>query len=283
MKKIIFTLFFLLSFCVLNISAEPINSEAIKAYNEGIEFYGNDEYDKSVESFKKAVAIHPDFYEAYYNLGQVYLSLNNIDEAIKNYELAVKYEPNDYDSCYMLGELLYKKGYLSRSISYYAKIPPSSELYQEAQEAKEKVIKRQKEVLAEAEKKQLEADKTTIEGAKTTQDIEGIPAPSGIVGDKKGNIFIASYGENRVYKIDPLGQKSIYVSENVLQGPVGLAIDEEDNVYIANYGKGNILKVSPKGAPFIITKVLKPYCLAVINGYLYISEQETNKVIKMKI
>ncbi|MBE7706501.1 MAG: tetratricopeptide repeat protein [Cyanobacteria bacterium SIG30] len=282
MKNVILILFFLL-FSFIPSFAVPTNSEAIKAYNDGIEYYGQDEIEKSIESFKRAVTIQSDFYEAYYNLGQVYLSVNNVDEAIKNYELAVKYEPEDYESCYVLGELFYKKGYLSKSIGYFSKIPPTSDLYSNAQLFREKVIKRQKEVLLNQAQMKAEADKLIIKDMANVTDITGIASPSGVAGDSLGNIYVASYGENKVYKIAPNGQRSVFVTEQVLSGPISVAVDKNDNVYVANYVQGNILKVSPDGAPFVYTKVLKPYCVNVIKDYLYVTEQETNKVMRFKL
>lgn len=54
--------------------------------------------------------------------------------------------------------------------------------------------------------------------------------------DSQGNLFVASYTSNRVFKITPEGVPSVFVSD--LNGPAGLWIDANDLIYITEYGSG---------------------------------------------
>lgn len=109
---------------------------------------------------------------------------------------------------------------------------------------------------------------------------EGIQAPSGVAMDSVGNLYIASFAENVIYKITPEDEKIVFVNAVVLGGPVGIAVDNFDNLYVANYTKGNVLKITPEGAIGVLLVVKNPYCLNVSNNVLFISEQGTNTVIK---
>ncbi|MCL2510910.1 MAG: tetratricopeptide repeat protein [Bacteroidales bacterium] len=48
------------------------------------------DYDSAIGYFEKAIELNPDYTDAYFNLGQVYLNQQNYDEAIENYEKAIK-------------------------------------------------------------------------------------------------------------------------------------------------------------------------------------------------
>ena len=81
-----------------NVSSE-ISEELLKSYKDvdderGIAKTSNiiaqsyqelGKYDKSVDSYKRAIQIRPDYAEAYKNFGNVLVRVNKIDEAISNY------------------------------------------------------------------------------------------------------------------------------------------------------------------------------------------------------
>lgn len=357
-------------------SAEP-PARAVELYNQGIDLYQEGQTAKSVAAFTDAIKLAPDFYEAYYNLGQIQASQGKVDEAIRTYTSIYKLRPNDDENLIALAKLLYKRGYLANSLTYYKQIPATSQYYKEAQADITKVTQRQKELedelqvkartdkLANAQKnieqrfadqrqvagldvsydaqvaalgytttktansndliKTISSDGTTASAA--TQNVnltkpiqesvlapqggtlktnpfitppspenaptpasmvtkansiiyEGVQAPSGIAMDKSGNMYVASYSENIVYKINPQNQKSIFVSSTVLGGPLGVAVDNGGNVYIANYSKGDIIKVAPNGAPSVFLKIKSPYYLNIVGNTLFITEQATNTIVK---
>lgn len=126
----------------------------------------------------------------------------------------------------------------------------------------------------------------TNEGGKTLYtDISEIQAPSGVTIDSEGNIFTASFAENAIYKISIYGKKSVFTNSSLIKGPVGVATDTENNIYIANYNANNILKVTPNGAVSIFSEIQKPYCILFDKQHnrLYVTEQHTNKVVKIDL
>ncbi len=277
MKKLITTCL-IFSFVLFgSIPCLAQSTEATSYYNQGIDFYNLNKIDDSIKSFKKAIEIDPKFYQAYYNLAKIQESYKYYNDAISTYEKLIEITPEDYESMYNFGSLLYKRGYLKKSLTYLDRIPNYSEYYEQAEKLIDIVEKRQVEVAQELKLKE--------EALKRSSLLETIQAPTGVAADKNGNIYIASFSQNAVYKITPQNIKTTFVGPANLSGPVGIAIDEDNNIYIANYTKGNIIKAEPDGKTSVLFLVKKPYCLNIdnINKKLLITEQEKNTVIKYDI
>jgi tetratricopeptide (TPR) repeat protein len=84
-------------------------------------YFGQQEYDRAVEEFKKATEINPDFSPAYNTLGYAYRTLEKYDlaeQAFKKYTELIPDDPNPYDS---YAELLMKVGRHDESIQLYRK------------------------------------------------------------------------------------------------------------------------------------------------------------------
>jgi len=277
MKKLITTC---LIFSFILLGSIPVTAQTMDAasyYNQGIDLYNLNKIEDSINSFKKAIELDPKFYQAYYNLAKIQESYKYYNDAISTYEKLVEITPEDYESMYNFGNLLYKRGYLKKSLTYLDRIPNYSEYYDQAEKLIAVVEKRQVEVAQELKLKQ--------EALKRSSLLETIQAPTGVAADNYGNIYIASFSQNAVYKITPQNVKTTFVGPANLSGPVGIAIDENNNVYIANYTKGNIVKADPSGKTSVLFLVKKPYCLNVDNQNkkLLITEQEKNTVIKYDI
>lgn len=302
MKKRFLSLFFSF-FSVLTLVYTPaVNAytleDATSLYNMGIDCYSQNQVQKSIEYFKKAISIDPKFYEAYYNLAQIQASYGYLDSAIKSYEKVVQLKPDDYESVYELGRLLYKRGYLNKALSYLDKIPLNEDIYTQVLTLENKIKKRQAELIAIQKQKEQQVqvqlqnkiETTTVSVSEQkpqaqTNLIVNLKAPSGVAADSQGNIYAASFSENKIYRISPDGAKSVYVESVNLGGPVGIAIDEFDNLYIANYTKNNILKVTQSGVISEFVKLRKPYCIGIdkVRKLLIVSEQDTNNVLKYEL
>ena len=306
MKKSFFSLYFSLLFalfaCTLSAGAYTLE-DATDLYNLGIDYYSQNQVQKSMEYFKKAIAIDPKFYEAYYNLAQIQASYGYTDAAIKSYEKVVQLKPDDYESIYELGRLLYKRGYLSKAMTTLSKVPSNDDVYSQVLLLENKIKKRQAE-LALAQKQKEEAQKAQLAASspedvqsalspKTSAPVQNVvlsnsnlltsmQAPSGVAADSEGNAYAASFSENKIYKITPDGAKSVYVWPVNLGGPVGIVMDSENNLYVANYTKNNIVKVTTSGVISEFAKVKKPYCLTIdaVRKILIVSEQDSNNILK---
>ena len=77
-------------------AAEPdqkIPKAAAKAFNEGAKQKAASEADKALESFSKAIEIFPDFYQARYERGDLYISQRKLDLAEVEFDSALKINP----------------------------------------------------------------------------------------------------------------------------------------------------------------------------------------------
>jgi len=280
MKKLI-TTYLIFLFILFAIVTQKANAQGIPSatvyYNQGIDYYNSNEIQNSINSFKKAIEIDPKFYEAYYNLAKIQESYKYYNDAIATYEKLIELMPEDYESMFNLGNLLYKRGYLKKSLTYLDRIPNYSEFYAKTEKLIEVVERRQVEVAQEQKLKEDTIKKSSLLGS--------IQAPSGVAVDSFGNVYVASFSQNSVYKITPENVKTTFVGPNNLGGPVGIAADGSNNIYIANYNKGNVIKAAPDGKIKVLLLVKKPYCLNVDdrNQKLLITEQEKNTVIKFDL
>lgn len=83
--------------------------EAKDFYNQGNDLYASKDYEKAFEFYDKAVAIKPDYYQAWRNRGDALDELKRHQEAIESYDKAVAIKPDYhqawYNRGYALGEL----------------------------------------------------------------------------------------------------------------------------------------------------------------------------------
>ncbi len=136
-------------------------------------------------------------------------------------------------------------------------------------------------------------------------------APSDVVADAAGNVYVADTGNNRVRRISPDGRIATYAGTGVadyngdnipateaqLAGPTGLALDAAGNLYIADSDNYRVRKVtastgvittvagtgrigfSGDGGPATQAEMQLPFGLAVDrNGVLYIGDRRDGRI-----
>jgi len=101
------------------ISAQPGTADFY--YQEGKNFVTQGQYDKAIESYKKAVDIDKNHHQALNELGYEYEMKNMLDESYKYYQKCIEVKP-DYGKCYdNLGFLYEKQGKYADSKKSFAK------------------------------------------------------------------------------------------------------------------------------------------------------------------
>ena len=121
-------------------------------------------------------------------------------------------------------------------------------------------------------------------GKSSNEMYNDLPSPTGIAVDKFGNVYVACFSDNMIYKITPDGKRIIFVKDSKINGPIAIANDINDNLYISNYNGNNVIKISSQGnISTIISNIQKPYGISVKNGFLYVSSQGSNSVLKYKL
>ena len=258
--------------------AAEYNLEAVKLYNMGLEQNRTGAYLAAIDYFKEAIEIQPDFYDAYYNAALVYDYLGDYSNAIIYLDGILKNVPEDSASAYKLAQIYYKKGELEKAKEYLDKIAPTAKEYEKAAQLLERI---KTETKARSQYGGREIAKPAFALDKR---ISGINSPSGITTDASGQVYVASFSDNAIFKIMPNGVHQLYAKNPKINGPIGIAMDNKNNMYVANYNKNNILKISKYGEVSEFVKFCdKPYSVHVKDNILYVSEQGSNSLFTRKL
>ena len=256
------------------------NTEAKLEYNKGIDFYKIGQYDKSMESFRKAIELNPEYIDAYYNLGSILEYLGQNDAALTVFKQIVVRKPTDYEAVYKAAELSNKLGQYEKAKTFLALIPAGSYVTPQAQKLANTLNTDMQTI--KYEQKMAQSQPQTQPN--TNGVYEDIISPTGMTTDGSGNLYVAGYSDNVIYKITPSGSRVIFLKDPKLNGPIGLVSDSAGNIYIANYNANNILKVDKTGFVSVIaSEIIKPYGLHIANGVLFISSQGSNSIIRVKL
>lgn len=259
---------------------EP-STEAKLQYNQGVDYYKIGQYDRAMASFRQAIAIDPNYIDAYYNLGLILEYLKQNDTALAIFKQIIVRNPTDYESVYKAADLSVKLNELDKAKSYLSLIPPESTVYSKAQSLANSMntdmqtIKTQEDKVAKTDVHQIDQSNGMY---------NNIASPTGVTTDKNGNLYVACFSDNMIYKITPDGKRILFVKDAKINGPIALANDNSGNIYVSNYNSNNVVKISPAGAISIqISNVQKPYGLHVADGMLFVSSQGSNSVLRYKL
>ena len=264
------------------LSYGAIATDAKLQYNKGIDYYQLGQFEESASCFKKAIELDPNYIDAYYNLGSILEYLKQDEAALAVFKQIILRKPDDYESVYKAAALSKKLGEYDKAKMYLTLIPTDTLI---GQRAKQLADSMNTDIpTAKAEQAQ---PKSYIE-ANPQNDSDGmysdISSPTGVVTDPNGNLYVAGFSDNTIYKIGPDNKKIVYIKSEKIDGPIGLAIDDNGNIYIANYNKNNILKVDKDGAiTEILSNIKNPYCMHITGDLLFISSQGSNSIIRYKL
>jgi len=99
------------------IALKPDYAEAY--YNMGIALKAKGQFDDAIKSYRQAIAIKPDYAETYNNMGNVLSDKGQWDDAIKAYRQAIAIKPDFAEIYINMGIALKDKGHLDDAIKAY--------------------------------------------------------------------------------------------------------------------------------------------------------------------
>lgn len=285
MKKILVVL--LVTACTgFAVLAEPVSNEAKLEYNRGYDFYKIGQYDRSMASFRRAIELDPNYIDAYYNLGSILEYLHQDDAALAVFKQIMVRKPDDYEAVYKAGNLSIKLGQNDKAKSYLELIPANSSVFSKAQALISTIpapVVKEPEPEIEEVQPVLEPEKVSNVN-RTNGMYNNIPSPTGITTDTQGNVYIASFSDNMIYKVTPDGRQMVFIKDKKIDGPIAMVSDFAGNIYISNYNSNNVLKVTPSGLiSVLINNVEKPYGMNITDGMLFVSSQGSNSVLRYKL
>lgn len=278
--KILLTGLILIGTCSTSYAA--IATDAKLQYNKGIDYYQLGQFEESASCFKKAIELDPNYIDAYYNLGSILEYLKQDEAALAVFKQIILRKPDDYEAVYKAAALSKKVGEYDKAKMYLTLIPTDTLIGQRAKQLADSMNTDIPTAKAEQTKPQ------SYIAANPKNDSDGvysdITSPTGVVTDNTGNLYVAGFSDNTIYKIGPDNKKIVYIKSEKIDGPIGLAIDNNGNIYIANYNKDNILKVDRNGLiTELLSNIQKPYCMHITGDLLFISSQGSNSIIRYKL
>lgn len=112
--------------------------------------------------------------------------------------------------------------------------------------------------------------------------------PTALAFDHSGNLFVADHAAQTIFKLNPDGTRSVFVTGVRLSDGNGLAFDAAGNLFVLSpsgeyHVGGTILKFSPDGTrSTFATGVGLPYSLAIDpSGNLFVSDWDTGSIYKL--
>ena len=263
-------------------SFADLATDAKLQYNKGLEYYQVGSYQQAAECFKKATELDPNYIDAYFNLGSLMEYLKQDDEALNAFKQIILRKPDDYESVYKAAELSKKLGNNDKAKMYLTLIPTDSLIGARAKELADSLEMDIPTAQAELNKPESFTEANPMNNSNGVYN--DITSPTGIATDPEGNLYVAGFSDNTIYKISPNNQKIVFIKSPKIDGPVGLVRDNQGNLYIANYNKNNVLKVNVGGeVSEIITNIQNPYCMHITGDLLFVSAQGSNQVIRYKL
>lgn len=266
----------------INVSYASIATDAKLQYNKGIDYYQLGQFEEAASCFKKALELDPNYIDAYYNLGSILEYLKQDEAALAVFKQILLRKPDDYESVYKAAALSKKLGEYDKAKMYLTLIPTDTLIGQRAKQLADSMGTDITTI------KQEQNQPQTYEQANPQNNSDGmyndISSPTGMATDSNGNLYVAGFSDNTIYKIGPDNKKIVYIKSEKIDGPIGIAIDAEGNMYIANYNKNNVLKVDKNGLiTELIENVPNPYCMHITGNLLFISSQGSNSIIRYKL
>lgn len=99
----------------------PFNPEAIKEYNQGVEFQQQDMLNQAIQKYKHAIELDERLERAWCNLGLIYTSQRNFSRANDAFKKALVLKPNNPYSLNGMGSVLYSKNKLPEAMEKWQK------------------------------------------------------------------------------------------------------------------------------------------------------------------
>lgn len=122
MKRIIIILLLILIvFSPSKVFAGSRADQAQKRYNYGVSHHKNGNLDLAIKEYQAAIKWDPSLWQAYHNLGLIYLNKKGYSGAQQMFEKVVALQPTNFEAHFNLGIIYFETGALNASVGEFNK------------------------------------------------------------------------------------------------------------------------------------------------------------------
>jgi tetratricopeptide (TPR) repeat protein len=123
-------------------NAIRVDSTRIEARDLKAEFYKRQgAFDKAFAVYRDIITRNPDYSNAYFDMGMIYLELDSFPKAYTNFDIAIKTDPLFVNAYYYRGVCSEMEDHPAAALGDYAQASKMAPDFQEAKEAKERLEK----------------------------------------------------------------------------------------------------------------------------------------------
>jgi tetratricopeptide (TPR) repeat protein len=266
-------------------------------FNAGAIYYNQEKFPEALDMFNQLLQRDPNDQAAHYQTGRIYEKMGKTEQAIKAFE-AIKQTSSRFVAAQE--NIARLKLQMKRANTPQTQVSTTQPASSPAVSTEEKHSVEEKppnsstislskpETVASLPKTPPHVNKPdSSKPAIVEEYADGFFGPTGIAVDNSGVLYVANFSKNTIYSVSPTGEKKLLASGEGINGPVGLAIDNQTgDLYIANHLNNSIARISPDGKVSVVaTGLKKPYNLFFDEAHrtLYVSQQETNSIAKIRL
>lgn len=120
-----------------------LDSTNLEAWEyKGVYYKRKGQFDKAFEVYRGIIVRNPDYSNAYFDMGVIYLELDSLSKARENFDLAIKTEPLFVKAYYYRGHCSESQGDIPAALKDYKQAYGMSPNYKDAKEALDRLEKK---------------------------------------------------------------------------------------------------------------------------------------------
>jgi tetratricopeptide (TPR) repeat protein len=100
------------------------------------------EFDKAFKIYRDIIIRNPDYANAYFDMGMMYLEMDSLPQAYTSFDIATKTDPIFVKAYYWRGKAAEEQGNFPAALADYRQAYGMSPRYEEAKQAKERLEKK---------------------------------------------------------------------------------------------------------------------------------------------
>ena len=251
---------------------DPKKEDALELFRQGYASYNRGRYEEAIAAFESSLAAYPTFTRTHFWKARSHYRLAQFETALDELSLALRPDPEPYPEDI---DDRRQRVLLSGDVARWMNTIESKG----REDGGDGVVSRRY------------LHSRTISGRSFGKG--GFYTPTDLYLDPSGNIYVVSFGGDKVIKLDTNGRFLMRIGSGRGEGkfdrPYGVALDSKGNIYVSDFGKDRIVKFNSQGT-FLNQfgahgnkdgELVGPEGLAIdSNDYVYIADSGNNRVQK---